>query len=102
MGPRSGGAINRNPSCYTSNPIVTFTTSMGKMDAEIYLDRVPRTASNFIDLAKSGFFNGLHFHRVVRTRCGRRDPIGLTPPAVALLSRVRVSNRALRIRSPVS
>ena len=49
-----------------SNPIATFTTSMGKMDAEIYLDRVPRTASNFIDLAQSGFFDGLHFHRVVR------------------------------------
>ncbi|CAE7277169.1 Peptidyl-prolyl cis-trans isomerase A [Symbiodinium microadriaticum] len=26
---------------------------------------VPVTASNFIDLARSGFFNGLHFHRVI-------------------------------------
>merc|ERR1711979_78471 len=33
--------------------------------AEIYLDRVPITASNFIDLAKSGFYNGIHFHRVI-------------------------------------
>lgn len=24
----------------------------------IFLDRVPRTASNFIDLAMSGFYNG--------------------------------------------
>merc|ERR1711907_215608 len=32
---------------------------------EIYLDRVPITASNFIDLARSGFYNGLHFHRVI-------------------------------------
>ena len=48
-----------------SNPIVTFETSMGSMDAEIYLDRVPRTASNFLDLASSGFYNGLHFHRVI-------------------------------------
>ena len=23
------------------------------------------TASNFIDLAQSGFYNGLHFHRVI-------------------------------------
>ena len=38
---------------------------MGKMEAEIFLDRVPRTASNFIDLAQSGFFDGLHFHRVI-------------------------------------
>merc|ERR1719440_1888768 len=38
---------------------------MGSFKAEIYLDRVPITASNFIDLAKSGFYNGVHFHRVI-------------------------------------
>ncbi|KAK3273175.1 hypothetical protein CYMTET_18567 [Cymbomonas tetramitiformis] len=27
--------------------------------------RVPITASNFIDLAQSGFYNGIHFHRVI-------------------------------------
>ena len=49
----------------SANPTATFTTSMGTFTAEIYLDRVPRTASNFIDLSKSGFYNGLHFHRVI-------------------------------------
>jgi len=29
------------------------------------MDRVPRTASNFVDLAQSGFYNGVHFHRVI-------------------------------------
>merc|ERR1712060_832742 len=38
---------------------------MGTFSAEIYLDRVPRTASNFIDLARTGFYNGIHFHRVI-------------------------------------
>merc|ERR1712144_189181 len=38
---------------------------MGEFTAEIYLDRVPITASNFIDLAQSGFYNGIHFHRVI-------------------------------------
>merc|ERR1719478_1574659 len=38
---------------------------MGDMEFEIYLDRVPRTASNFIDLCKSDFYNGVHFHRVI-------------------------------------
>merc|ERR1712039_997189 len=37
----------------------------GKFEAEIFLDRVPITASNFIDLAQSGFYNGIHFHRVI-------------------------------------
>merc|ERR1719476_905851 len=38
---------------------------MGSFKAEIYLDRVPRSASNFIDLCQSGFYNGIHFHRVI-------------------------------------
>merc|ERR1712151_1273505 len=48
-----------------ANPTATFETTMGNITAEIYLDRVPRTASNFIDLAKTGFYNGIHFHRVI-------------------------------------
>merc|ERR1712087_750848 len=48
-----------------SNPTATFDTSMGTFKAEIYLDRVPITASNFIDLCKSGFYDGVHFHRVI-------------------------------------
>merc|ERR1719181_2149281 len=47
------------------NPQAVLQTSMGNITVELYLDRVPRTASNFIDLAKSGFYNGLHFHRVI-------------------------------------
>merc|ERR1712216_525897 len=37
----------------------------GTFKLEIFLDRVPRTASNFIDLCQSGFYNGVHFHRVI-------------------------------------
>jgi len=47
------------------NPIATCETSMGTFKLEIFLDRVPRTASNFIDLANTGFYNGVHFHRVI-------------------------------------
>ena len=32
---------------------------------EVYLDEMPLTASNWIDLAKTGFYNGIHFHRVI-------------------------------------
>lgn len=42
------------------NPIATFDTTEGKFKAEIYLDKLPITASNFIDLAKSGFYNGMN------------------------------------------
>ncbi len=47
------------------NPTATFDTSMGTFTAEIYLDKMPITAKNFLDLAKSGFYDGLHFHRVI-------------------------------------
>merc|ERR1712226_1132609 len=47
------------------NPIASFDTTEGKFEAEIYLDRVPITASSFIDLCKSGFYEGVHFHRVI-------------------------------------
>jgi cyclophilin family peptidyl-prolyl cis-trans isomerase len=48
------------------NPIATFDTTEGTFKAEIYLEQMPITAQNFIDLANSGFYNGLHFHRVIK------------------------------------
>ncbi len=47
------------------NPVATFETSMGNITCELFLDKMPITCSNFIDLANSGFYNGLHFHRVI-------------------------------------
>merc|ERR1719224_36 len=52
----------------SANPTATFTVSggvSGTFTAELYLDKLPITASNFIDLARSGFYNGIHFHRVI-------------------------------------
>ena len=48
------------------NPTATFDTSLGSFTAEIYLDKMPITANNFIKLAKSGFYDGLHFHRIIK------------------------------------
>ena len=47
------------------NPIATFDTSKGTFAAEIFQDTMPITAGNFIKLAKDGFYDGLHFHRVI-------------------------------------
>lgn len=47
------------------NPIAIFNTSEGTFKAEIFLQEMPITAGNFISLAKSGFYDGLHFHRVI-------------------------------------
>ena len=48
-----------------TNPIATFKTSAGTFEVEIYADKMPNTAKSFVDLAKSEFYNGLHFHRVI-------------------------------------
>ena len=48
-----------------ANPVALFETSLGNFKAEIFLDKMPITAKNFVDLAKSGFYDGLHFHRVI-------------------------------------
>lgn len=49
-----------------ANPKATFETSLGSFTAEIFLDKMPTTSQNFIDLAEDGFYDGLHFHRVIR------------------------------------
>ena len=48
------------------NPLVTFTMQNGKqMVAELYPEIAPNTVNNFISLVKSGFYNGVIFHRVI-------------------------------------
>ncbi|MCB9688860.1 MAG: peptidylprolyl isomerase [Alphaproteobacteria bacterium] len=48
-----------------ANPTAVMETSEGTIRAEIYLEQMPITAKNFLDLAESGFYDGLHFHRVI-------------------------------------
>jgi len=48
-----------------TNPIAKFETSMGNFEAEIFVDKMPITANNFIRLVNEGFYDGLHFHRVI-------------------------------------
>ena len=42
----------------------TIETDKGTIKAELYVKQAPITTKNFIDLANSGFYNGLAFHRV--------------------------------------
>ncbi len=47
------------------NPTATLSTTLGDIDIELFLDKMPKTAGNFLELAESGFYDGLHFHRVI-------------------------------------
>jgi cyclophilin family peptidyl-prolyl cis-trans isomerase len=49
-----------------ANPTATCETSLGTFTVELFVDKMPITAGNFVKLAKSGFYDGLHFHRVIK------------------------------------
>ncbi len=48
-----------------ANPTVKIETNHGTIEAEMFADVAPRTAGNFIELAKKGFYDGVIFHRVI-------------------------------------
>ena len=48
-----------------ANPIVRLKTTLGDIDLEIFADKAPKTAKNFLDLVGKGFYSNLLFHRVI-------------------------------------
>eukprot|EP00439_Symbiodinium_sp_Y106_P086831 s121_g36.t1 len=62
---RERSRASASPVACRANPVATCETSMGTFKVELYMDQMPLTASNWIDLAKTGFYDGIHFHRVI-------------------------------------
>lgn len=50
----------------TRSTTVTIETNKGTIKAELYDEKAPVTVKNFIGLARSGFYDGLSWHRYVR------------------------------------
>ena len=46
--------------------IVRMTTSAGDIDIALYTEDCPETTGNFLRLVDDGFYDGLHFHRVIK------------------------------------
>lgn len=46
-------------------PTVRIHTNKGKIDVELWPELAPGTVSNFLDLARSDFYKGKYYHRVV-------------------------------------
>ena len=49
-----------------ANPVAVIQTNLGTMKVELFEDKAPITAGNFIKLAKEGFYDGIIFHRVIK------------------------------------
>ena len=47
-------------------PIVEIETTLGTVRAEVYTDKAPNTAQNFIDLVNQSYYDGIIFHRVIK------------------------------------
>ena len=43
----------------------TLKTNMGAIDVELFDEDAPKTVANFVGLARSGFYDGTIFHRVI-------------------------------------
>ncbi|MFT5033426.1 MAG: cyclophilin family peptidyl-prolyl cis-trans isomerase [Bacteroidia bacterium] len=49
-----------------ANPTVTLHTTHGDMVIELFPNEAPITVENFLQYARSGFFDGTRFHRSIR------------------------------------
>jgi peptidyl-prolyl cis-trans isomerase A (cyclophilin A) len=47
------------------NPTAVIDTSLGKITVELYAKEAPLSVANFLDYARSGFYQGTIFHRVI-------------------------------------
>lgn len=69
-------------------PQVTITMEDGGvMVAELYPEKAPNTVNNFISLVKSGFYDGLIFHRVIEgfmLQGGDPDGVGTGGPGYSI------------------
>jgi len=64
-GVASGDASKTEAAGEVKDIHIEITTSKGVIEATIYASKVPMTAANYLNLAKTGFYNGLTFHRVI-------------------------------------
>ncbi|GAB3683091.1 peptidylprolyl isomerase [Salinisphaera aquimarina] len=57
----TGDAGNSNK----EDPMVVMHTNLGDITIEVFEDEAPKSAANFIQYVKDGFYDGIIFHRVI-------------------------------------
>ena len=48
-----------------ANPTVELKTSQGDIVVEVFADKAPKSAENFVQYVKDGFYDGTVFHRTI-------------------------------------
>ncbi len=59
------GILLWSAQAFAANPQLEMKTSAGAIRIELYSDKAPKSAANFLQYAKDGFYDGLVFHRVI-------------------------------------
>ena len=57
-------ALPQSPAL-AANPVVEMKTSQGEIVVELFADKAPKSAENFVQYVKDGHYNGTVFHRVI-------------------------------------
>lgn len=64
----TAAAADKAPAVQSSvdkGPKVIIKTKLGEIEIKLFPDKAPKHVENFLKLAKSGFYNGTIFHRVI-------------------------------------
>ena len=61
----SNSALQKAFDSEKRNPAGVIATNKGNIEIELYFDTAPLTVLNFINVASSGFYKGIIFHRLV-------------------------------------
>lgn len=51
---------------YADLPVAVMETSEGTIKIRLFPEQAPKTVENFIGLSKSGYYDGISFHRVIK------------------------------------
>lgn len=78
------------------NPIgIMKIKDFGEIKFELYPEIAPITVSNFIDLIKKGFYNGLTFHRIIKNfviQGGCPEGSGMGGPGYSIKGEFKLNN----------
>jgi cyclophilin family peptidyl-prolyl cis-trans isomerase len=74
------------------NPRVALDTSKGRIVVELFPDKAPLTVANFLQYVKSGFYNGVIFHRVIPDFMVQTG--GFTPDMTQKPTKGQISNES--------
>lgn len=50
----------------TQGPVATIKTNHGDLVIKLFPEQAPLTVKNFVDLATSGYYDGIIFHRIIK------------------------------------